>query len=442
MESYTDREEVSSSVRSKQSAAPVTEWFRFLACGAAWGTTAWVGYGVIEYLVCSVWPLFTAHNAFLTAQHWNFSAWLFNVYWIVGAVAGAICAAAIWYVPAPAGSGSDPRPRVAGTVSLYAGLLVAALSGPSLHPSARTFLVADVFLLAAAFWTWLRPASRLTPWLHFTPVTAALLILGPSWISVDVIETGIFKRRATMMLAAAATIAVTRLLNRFADWTPTRHMVSSVAALAMAVVVSSAWSGMSRAIPDIPAAHAADPGAAPVIMISLDTTRADHMSAYGYSRPTTPNLEAFARNATLYTDAVAASDWTLPSHASIFTGLYTGWHGARAVSIEPVVLQPLRDSHSTLAGILRRHGFLTAAAVANHAFLLPEWGLSAGFESFNVHTPVQILPYLHTYYFRAGLVRLLSCCTETMGFEAYYRSGVEINTDAIGTLELPQARGR
>src|SRR5690349_5734692 len=59
-----------------------------------------------------------------------------------------------------------------------------------------------------------------------------------------------------------------------------------------------------------------------IILITMDTVRADHVSVYGYPRDTTPFLKEFARESTLYTRAIAASDYTLPTHASIFTGLY------------------------------------------------------------------------------------------------------------------------
>ncbi|HUT84328.1 MAG TPA: sulfatase-like hydrolase/transferase, partial [Thermodesulfobacteriota bacterium] len=65
-----------------------------------------------------------------------------------------------------------------------------------------------------------------------------------------------------------------------------------------------------------------------IILITLDTVRADHVSCYGYERQTTPNLDAFSREGVLYKNAYATASWTLPSHASIFTGMYPTKHGA------------------------------------------------------------------------------------------------------------------
>ena len=66
-----------------------------------------------------------------------------------------------------------------------------------------------------------------------------------------------------------------------------------------------------------------------VVLITLDTTRADHLGCYGYARNTSPNLDAFAREAVVYERAIAPATWTLPSHASLFTGKLTASHGAQ-----------------------------------------------------------------------------------------------------------------
>jgi arylsulfatase A-like enzyme len=66
-----------------------------------------------------------------------------------------------------------------------------------------------------------------------------------------------------------------------------------------------------------------------VVLITLDTTRADHMSAYGYPRETTPHLDPLAEDAVRFDAAYAVTSWTLPSHASIFTGKFPSAHGAQ-----------------------------------------------------------------------------------------------------------------
>ena len=68
-----------------------------------------------------------------------------------------------------------------------------------------------------------------------------------------------------------------------------------------------------------------------VILIIMDTTRVDHLSCYGYERKTTPHIDEFAKESVLYTRAYSAASWTLPSIASILTGLYPGAHGAHRI---------------------------------------------------------------------------------------------------------------
>ncbi|MFT7678051.1 MAG: arylsulfatase A-like enzyme [Planctomycetota bacterium] len=132
-----------------------------------------------------------------------------------------------------------------------------------------------------------------------------------------------------------------------------------------------------------------------LILISLDTLRADHLALYGYERPTSPQLERFATQATRYTRAQAAAPWTLPSHASIFTGLHPYEHGARTWPMEQLSalagkgwkannnVGPLAPERVTLAEVLRGEGYATGAVVANLAFLDPNFGISQGFDHYD-----------------------------------------------------------
>jgi arylsulfatase A-like enzyme len=125
-----------------------------------------------------------------------------------------------------------------------------------------------------------------------------------------------------------------------------------------------------------------------VVMVVLDTVRADHLGAYGYAPPTSPHLDAFARGADRYTGARASAPWTLPSHASLFTGLAPFEHGAEArFDAKTGVLvdaTPLRAELLTLAEALADEGYETRGVVANPVYLGPRSGLSQGFESWDV----------------------------------------------------------
>ena len=98
-----------------------------------------------------------------------------------------------------------------------------------------------------------------------------------------------------------------------------------------------------------------------VILISLDTLRADHLGSYGYARDTSPVLDAFAAEAMVFEAAFAPANWTLPSHASLFTGVSPAKHGAGHASVYTPLAQ---DGPATIAELLRDSGYWTIGFTA------------------------------------------------------------------------------
>jgi arylsulfatase A-like enzyme len=96
-----------------------------------------------------------------------------------------------------------------------------------------------------------------------------------------------------------------------------------------------------------------------LVLIVLDTVRADHMSCYGYSRQTTPEIDAFAADARLYANVLSPGSWTLPSHASMFTGLPGSAHGCNWMHVY------LDDRFETLAERLQAAGYQTVGLSSN-----------------------------------------------------------------------------
>jgi arylsulfatase A-like enzyme len=113
-----------------------------------------------------------------------------------------------------------------------------------------------------------------------------------------------------------------------------------------------------------------------IILITLDTVRADHLSLYGYPRPTTPRIDQWARHGVVFENAIASSSWTLPSHASIFTGLLPHQHGADWA-------KPLDPSWWTLAEVLSLRGYETAGFTANLGNGWIGLGMGNGFELYD-----------------------------------------------------------
>jgi len=114
-----------------------------------------------------------------------------------------------------------------------------------------------------------------------------------------------------------------------------------------------------------------------VLIVVLDAVRARNLSCYGYSRNTSPEIDRIAEQATLYTRAVAPAGWTLPSHASMFTGLYPHQHNCHAKN------RFLDDKYITLAEILSANGYGTGCFSAN-PWLSRKYNCSKGFEDLQV----------------------------------------------------------
>ena len=110
-----------------------------------------------------------------------------------------------------------------------------------------------------------------------------------------------------------------------------------------------------------------------VLVVVLDTVRKDHLTPYGYDRPTTPTLSAFADEALVYGEAVAQAPWTLPVHASMFTGLYPAEHTATQEA------PYLPGDVGTLAEAVSAAGYATACYSSN-AWVTPYTRLTAGFD--------------------------------------------------------------
>ncbi|MFC4359848.1 sulfatase [Halobium salinum] len=109
-----------------------------------------------------------------------------------------------------------------------------------------------------------------------------------------------------------------------------------------------------------------------VLFVVMDTVRKSHLGPYGYDRPTTPGLDAFAEEATVFEEAVAPAPWTLPVHASLFTGMYPHQHGADQEN-------PYLEGATTLAETLSAAGYATACYSSN-AWITPYTHLTDGFD--------------------------------------------------------------
>ncbi len=156
-------------------------------------------------------------------------------------------------------------------------------------------------------------------------------------------------------------------------------------ALALAVLALGAGcSGDAEEAPALPGL----PANAPIVIVVVDTLRADGLGLYGYERATSTPLDEWAARGAVFEHAFSTAPWTLPSVASLFTGRYPASHGSgrREVALPEGGTKDeyvkVDDSAPRLAGLLAQRGYATAAFVTN-AFLRPGFGLAQGFELYD-----------------------------------------------------------
>jgi arylsulfatase A-like enzyme len=200
------------------------------------------------------------------------------------------------------------------------------------------------------------------------------LLLHLSWLS----------QLAAIPVALGFGVQMGRVLERRWDRLLARARIG-VAVLAPCIVLVGAGLGPmlhwreSRTLRSMPAA----PDQAPnILLLVLDTARALNLSLYGYPRQTSPHIDSLASRGVVFERAYATASWTLPSHASLFTGL-------EAHELSTDVHVPLDTREPTLAERLASSGYATAGFVANQRYASSEWGLARGFVRYEVY-PVRL----------------------------------------------------
>jgi hypothetical protein len=145
-----------------------------------------------------------------------------------------------------------------------------------------------------------------------------------------------------------------------------------VVILAAAAVVAGVWVERAR----LPRVWPGSNRPANVLLVSIDTLRADHVGAYGYAAGRTPALDALAARGLRFTHASTVTPLTLPAHTSLMTGTFPAWHGVRDNGGFYVA-----EDQTTLAEVLRGRGYRTGAFVG--AFVLDSrWGINQGFDRY------------------------------------------------------------
>jgi arylsulfatase A-like enzyme len=162
-----------------------------------------------------------------------------------------------------------------------------------------------------------------------------------------------------------------------------------------------------------------------IVLITMDTVRADHLSAYGYGRDTSPNLTRLAEKGVLFENAVSASSWTLPSLSAIYTGLLPHQSGANA-------FRPLNPGWKTIASVLGHHGYATAGFNANYYYGESGWGLGSGFGRYDDDRTTLLYNLSRTL---VGRVAVQPIYQNRDRYDAFYRrNAAELNADVFRWL--------
>ncbi len=140
--------------------------------------------------------------------------------------------------------------------------------------------------------------------------------------------------------------------------------IPSLALLALPALLA----GNSCSTDELPTPNRPD-----IILVSIDTLRADHCELYGYDRATIPNIAKLGREGVVFERAISQAPWTLPSMASVHTGLYPSEHGALNN------LSPMPSDRATVAEVMQAAGYRTQAVVS-HVFTGRKYGFGRGFD--------------------------------------------------------------
>lgn len=207
---------------------------------------------------------------------------------------------------------------------------------------------------------------------------------------------------AAALLATGIGIEVVRRLARIPQTTARMVRRSGLVVIAFIAILAAAvplWRRVqsARALAALPAAPADAPN---VLVIVWDAARAQNLSAYGHVRATSPELERMAAQGILFERALAPAPWTLPTHASMFTGydphhLSTGWREA------------LDDTYPTLAEVLADRGYATAGFAANTWYASRTYGLDRGFAVYDDRVRIGFPTALATWWLSRATVMAL-----------------------------------
>jgi arylsulfatase A-like enzyme len=276
--------------------------------------------------------------------------------------------------------------------------------GPMIHVSREIVWISPLvdtilFLLLALLCS---VAVRIAPRLPALRVLVFLLTFFSvyDWLTL----TGRLYHRACLLLALGVAVAFARWSGKrestFLEfWKRATPWMVAAWVLAFAGIQGGKWLLERNSVAHLPPPT---PGAPNVLVIVVDTLRADHLSSYGYARPTSPNFDRLAQQGALFENAISSTSWSLPSHVSLLTGRYQFEHGIGNVQPEPWLGWGNKSlgGFPTLGEALQERGYRTGAFSANRTYFTTSLGFGRGFQHFEdyFHSPADM--FVRTLYGR------------------------------------------
>lgn len=232
---------------------------------------------------------------------------------------------------------------------------------------------------------------------------------------------------ACVLLALGIAVSLGRWLRpreaaalRF--WRRTAPWATAIWILMAFGIQGGQWVKERSASASLPTAEASSPN---VLVIVVDTLRADHVSAYGYPRATTPNLDRIASQGVLFENAIAPCSWSLPSHVSLVTGRYPFEHGVESVQPEPWLGWGNASfrGYPTLGEVLEKDGYRTGAFSANRVYFTSNLGFGRAFLHFEDYFHSAADAFVRTLYGREFARHYLSRSDKSLVHRTLLRLG-------------------
>ncbi len=287
--------------------------------------------------------------------------------------------------------GPPMRPSQLLVMSIWFGLLTGI--GDVLILGVKVWFL-NFFFNFNPHWVWMQPAANLLLFALIGLVLSVIAWRWPNAISMRFASFGFFFLMflgwiivfpqlhilAQLLLVTGLAVTLSGLVATYSQQFTRlvgRTIIFSGALVASLFIGFYVWKVVPGqiALANLPSSNAKTPN---VLFIVMDTVRAESLSLHGYDRETSPNLDRLAESGVIFDRAVATSPWTLPSHASMFTGrlpheLFAEWETPLDAET------PVRAEHRSLAEVLSEQGYATAGFVANVGFCSCSHGLNRGF---------------------------------------------------------------